>query len=574
MLRNDGHRCRQLLRNWTGWGDSHGCGLARSAFHGEWRSDDLDKLTGLTWTQDANPAAGPKTWQQALDYIKTLNGANHLGQSDWRLPNVNELESLVNKQQNLAEWLRAQGFRNPQVDYYWTSTTYASLVTCAWSVGLYGGIVAGHDKEDAYFVWPVRKGKTGAVSLPQTGQVTCYDRSGIAIGCLGTGQDSESQTGVPWPSPRFVDNADGTVSDRLTGLAWSKEGLVPGPDACCRVNAGACKVRHDLSRASMSELPGQKRLAAAESQRTRQPGESRPGRQRGVVECPGIFPRPVRKLLVVQHLRLRCVEWMERQSARRRRDNLRQAARHLRLAGARRGVSRMRTRFVAFLFLLLASPLLASAGTIRIPRTGQNACYDPIGVIIDCAGTGQDGDKKAGAPWPAARFTDNGNGTATDNLTGLTWLKDANCTDAVGGIPRDGGLLNWPSALAWCNSLAHGTCGLTDNSAPGDWRLPNINELKSLVDHSRHDPDLPGGHPFRNVQSVWYWSSTSNPVYAAGAFTVGISRGSIHSTDKVPGRFGSSNVSGKDRSALGVWPVRGGELAAPRQPAATAPSAP
>ena len=177
--------------------------------------------------------------------------------------------------------------------------------------------------------------------------------------------------------------------------------------------------------------------------------------------------------------------------------------------------------------------------------------------------------------WPSPRFTDNGNGTVTDNLTGLIWLKDANCTDSAGGIIRDGGLLNWPSALAWCNNLAHGSCGLTDNSAAGDWRLPNINELKSLVDHSRHDPDLPGGHPFANVQSVWYWSSTSNPVYTAGAFNVGMSRGSIHVTGKLPSRFGSSNVSDKDGSALGVWPVRGGELARDRrQPAATEPSAP
>ena len=214
--------------------------------------------------------------------------------------------------------------------------------------------------------------------------------------------------------------------------------------------------------------------------------------------------------------------------------------------------------------------------TIQLPRTGQNTCYDATGVIIDCAGTGQDGDTKSGVPWPSPRFTDNGDGTVTDNLTGLIWLRDANCTDTAGGIPRAGGLMNWPSALAWCNNLAHGRCGLADNSAAGDWRLPNVNELKSLVDHSRHDPALPGGHPFRNVQSVWYWSSTSNPVYTAGAFNVGMSRGSVHVTDKVPSRFGSSHVSDKEGTALGVWAVRGGQPARERGggPAATEPSAP
>jgi len=232
-------------------------------------------------------------------------------------------------------------------------------------------------------------------------------------------------------------------------------------------------------------------------------------------------------------------------------------------------------RFAAILLLLLAPPPSAAAATIQLPRTGQNTCYDATGVIIDCANTGQDGDTRTGVPWPSPRFTDNGDGTVTDHLTALIWLKDANCTETVGGVSRAGGLLNWPAALAWCNNLAHGRCGLTDRSVAGDWRLPNVNELKSLVDHSRHDPGLPGGHPFRNVQSVWYWSSTSNPVYTAGAFNVGMSRGSVHVTDKLPSRFGSSNVSDKEGSALGVWPVRGGGLVRDRgQPSATEPSAP
>jgi hypothetical protein len=192
----------------------------------------VDRLTGLAWTRDANPAGGPRTWQEALDYVASLNGGKHLGQSDWRLPNVNELGSLVNAQANLGEWLRAQGFRDLQVDYYWTSTSYASYATHAWSVDIFGGIVAGHDKAEAYHVWPVRRAEPGAVSLPQTGQSACSDRAGTAISCVGTGQDGESRAGAPWPSPRFVENADGTMSDTLTGLTWSKEGLVPGPDAC------------------------------------------------------------------------------------------------------------------------------------------------------------------------------------------------------------------------------------------------------------------------------------------------------------------------------------------------------
>lgn len=210
--------------------------------------------------------------------------------------------------------------------------------------------------------------------------------------------------------------------------------------------------------------------------------------------------------------------------------------------------------------LLLASPFVAAAATIELPRTGQKTCYNENGVVIDCANTGQDGEKQAGVAWPSSRFTDNKDGTVTDNLTGLIWLKDANCTAMVGGIDRGSGLLSWPSALTWSNHLANGHCGLSDNSVAGDWRLPNINELRSLVDYSRHDPALPAGHPFSNVQSVWYWSSTTNPVYTAGAFNVGMSRGSIHVTGKGrPVVGGESRVENKADTRLGVWPVRGGK---------------
>lgn len=209
------------------------------------------------------------------------------------------------------------------------------------------------------------------------------------------------------------------------------------------------------------------------------------------------------------------------------------------------------------LFLVLPSAIHAAAA-IGLPKTGQKTCYNEVGVVVPCAKTGQDGDKQSGLDWPAPRFIDNKNGTVTDNLTGLIWLKDANCTDTAGGVVRTNGLLNWQSALTWSNNLANGKCGLSDNSVAGDWRLPNIIELRSLIDYSRHDPALPAGHPFSNVQSVWYWSSTSNPVYTAGAFNVGLSRGSIHSTPKTGPSYGASRVSSKAGSALGVWPVRGG----------------
>ena len=70
-----------------------------------------DKLTGLIWSKNANPAATMKTWQGALDYIKTINSQNYQGHNDWRLPNINEMKSLVNQgQSSPATWLTGQGF--------------------------------------------------------------------------------------------------------------------------------------------------------------------------------------------------------------------------------------------------------------------------------------------------------------------------------------------------------------------------------------------------------------------------------------------------------------------------------
>lgn len=54
-----------------------------------------------------------------------------------------------------------------------------------------------------------------------------------------------------------------------------------------------------------------------------------------------------------------------------------------------------------------------------VPRTGQ--------TVSTSATAGEDGDLQKGLAWPSPRFTDNGNGTVTDNLTGLIWLKNADC---------------------------------------------------------------------------------------------------------------------------------------------------
>ena len=138
----------------------------------------------------------------------------------------------------------------------------------------------------------------------------------------------------------------------------------------------------------------------------------------------------------------------------------------------------------------------------KLWRTGLTACYDGTGHLANCLLSPQVAGSLHGVEWPEPRFTDNGDGTVTDHLTGLMWLKSARCFEAA----------NWQGALDAAtalntNPLDFITCANYQESYT-DWRLPNRKELRSLIDRSRSAPALPEGHPFLD-RSGWYWSSTT-----------------------------------------------------------------
>ena len=144
---------------------------------------------------------------------------------------------------------------------------------------------------------------------------------------------------------------------------------------------------------------------------------------------------------------------------------------------------------ISTILILLYSFNIASAFLPAIvPQAGHTASYSA-------------NDNSVALPDP--RFTDNGNGTATDNLSGLTWLKNAGCASAG----------YWGNAMSWSNNLASGNCSLSDGSLAGDWRLPTISELVGLTDLSRRNPALPAGHPFEFVRPGGYWTSTRADSY-------------------------------------------------------------
>ncbi|MBN2109324.1 MAG: DUF1566 domain-containing protein [Deltaproteobacteria bacterium] len=207
-----------------------------------------DNLTGLVWAQNANLLGtvdadndtdgtaedGMVSWQHALDYMVKLNREAYLGYTDWRLPNINELESLLNAQLINPALPQGHPFTNVQSDYYWSSTSGANYTQGAWLVHMFFGYVGTYDKTiNHLYVWPVRAGQCGSlgnsvICLPKTGQTLCYKDNGTETDCSGTGQDGDIQAGVAWPSLRFEDNSDGTVTDSLTGLEWTKNAYLAG----------------------------------------------------------------------------------------------------------------------------------------------------------------------------------------------------------------------------------------------------------------------------------------------------------------------------------------------------------
>ncbi len=186
-----------------------------------------DLLTGLIWTQNANLAEFPLTWQESLDYIASLNREKAFGYTDWRLPNRRELRSLVSHQTKKPALPKGHLFRNVFPGWYWTSTTAAINTAYSWYVHMEGGRMFYGGKEQFFLLWPVRG--RGHNLLPATGQSQCYDSKGNLIPCADSNQDGESRFGLAWPDPRF-EKAGDTVIDRLTGLCWLRTAdLAGGP---------------------------------------------------------------------------------------------------------------------------------------------------------------------------------------------------------------------------------------------------------------------------------------------------------------------------------------------------------
>lgn len=158
-----------------------------------------------------------------------------------------------------------------------------------------------------------------------------------------------------------------------------------------------------------------------------------------------------------------------------------------------------RPRHISGTAIFLASAIAASSAQAfsPIPDTAQEACFN-ASAVIDCpaegdAFYGQDAQHQGAAP----NYTDNGDGTVTDNVTGLIWARspDLNGDGAINAADK----LTYHQALA---GAAEFTLANHD-----DWRLPTIKEMYSLIDFRGVDPSgsmdnqITDPHPFLNADA-------------------------------------------------------------------------
>jgi len=158
-----------------------------------------DTVTGLMWQQ---ADGGEMTFENAVAFCQNLVLGSH---SDWRLPTAQEAFSILNQGKSNPA-LDLAIFTNTGAEYWWTSE---------------------HDATNANKIWVTNKGggignhlKTETVSAGGTKKIHVRAVRDVAT--------------PPTVSSHFSDNGDGTVTDHLTRLIWTK---TPAPDSMSWENA-------------------------------------------------------------------------------------------------------------------------------------------------------------------------------------------------------------------------------------------------------------------------------------------------------------------------------------------------
>lgn len=435
----------------------------------------LDNNTGLVWEVkspkkgDVNYTADRYTWEQAgKAYIDKLNKKKYGGFSDWRLPNKDELRSIIDYGRT-GPALDPHYFPGCQSDFYWTSVPYNMQKPFVWGIflGLGSGIC--YSPVSERFVIAVRGG---------------YDRR--------FGQSDQT---------RFHDNADGTVTDLLTGLMWQK-----GENERMDWYA-ALKNCREMRLAGHSDwrLPNLKELNSILNL----------DHDNGWWYFKNFFPADGLKPPLLHYFSSTPYEgiyvWVTN------------------FCFGYDGYYASKNARLLFRAVRNSLPVQSCVATeMKFPDSGQKVCYDDSGSIIQkpLKGDlfyGQDGSRSLN-PLSFTKLAAGGRETADstgweqglrmirDNNTGLVW-------ESKSPAPND---FNF-QGLAYTWEDAHDYIREINRRGYGgfrDWRLPAREELRMMVDYNGQ---IPAADPkfFADCLPAFYWSKESNnkePLFAWGIY--------------------------------------------------------
>lgn len=406
----------------------------------------LDENTGLIWEiksnreEDINFAGSSYTWEEAQAlYISKLNDMAYGGHTDWRLPNKDELRSIMDYS-HTAPAVNSEFFPNLPSDLYWTSVTYQMQPVFAWS--LFSGL-----------------GSATAISKNSKRKV-------IAV-CGGY----EPLFGI-MSDERFTDNEDGTVTDKVTGLMWQQG---DNPRMNFHEASAYCK-KLNLGGHTDWRLPNIKELNTILDLR----------RDGGWWFFRKFFP--------VEGLTPPLLHYLSGTSYERN---------YVWVTNFNYGYDGYyASKLAPLLFRAVRTVKEEKTKAFILPESGQDQCYDIMGNEIQPPSSGemfygQDGCFKI---HPFSFHIDRGSHSQVviDDNTGLMWERKSDIPGSFNYKKNRYTLEEARLYIAKLNQMAYN--GYTD------WRLPNCQELRSIVNYSDNIPAV-NLTVFPETNPDFYWSN-------------------------------------------------------------------
>ncbi|MDD5255510.1 MAG: DUF1566 domain-containing protein [Candidatus Omnitrophica bacterium] len=419
----------------------------------------LDNNTGLMWEVkspkkgDVNFCEDRYNWEDAQKkYIKKLNAKKYGGFSDWRMPNKDEIRSIIDYGRTNPA-VDTNFFPNCQSDLYWTAIPYKMQKPFIW--GIFFGLGAGicYTPLSERYVRAVRGGVDKRFGKAET--------------------------------TRFKDNGDGTITDSLTGLMWQKEENE-------RMDwYSALKVCKDMRIAGFSDwrLPNLKELNTILNL----------DYTNGWWYYKDFFPAKGLQPPLLHYFSSTPYEgiyvWVTN------------------FCFGYDGYYASKNAKLLFRAVRNVNAPVKQEVVFKFPDSGMRKCYDDEGKIIAAPKkgkrfSGQDGTYTINP----LSFTKLGDGMVKDNNTGLVW--ELKSFDKSGYNYFDN-TYTWEEAHEYVRLL-----NAKKYQGFSDWRLPNREELRSIVDYEGGIPAINKKY-FPDIAPHFYWSGDINkkePIFAWGVY--------------------------------------------------------